>query len=186
MTLARLRPDNFTLALVATVVLATVLPARGGFAGVMEHLTTAAIVLLFFLHGAKLSRQAILQGLGAWWLHLTVFASTFVLFPVLGVLARAAPGPLIHPQVAAGVLFLCLLPSTVQSSIAFTSLAAVLMGAHGRGGDELKAVESVALELLAPFLAGHLLRPLIGGLVDRHKAVLGSVDRSSILFVVYT
>jgi solute carrier family 10 (sodium/bile acid cotransporter), member 7 len=212
MNLARFRPDNFTLCLLGTVALATVLPCRGWFAGVMETATTTAIVLLFFLHGAKLSREAILSGLGAWRLHLMVFASTFVLFPVLGMVVRAAPGWMIDPAIASGVLFLCLLPSTVQSSIAFTSiaggnvpaavcsasassligifltplLAGVLMGAHGRGGNEIKAVESVALELLAPFLVGHFSRPLIGRWVDGHKGLLSFVDRGSILLVVYT
>ena len=175
-------------------------------------LTTAAIALLFFLHGAKLSREAIVAGAGAWRLHLAVFASTFVLFPILGLVVRLAPAAVINPQLAAGVLFLALLPSTVQSSIAFTSiaggnvpaavcsasasnligifltpvLAAVLMGAHGRSGNELQAVEGVALQLLVPFLAGHLARTLIGRWVDTHKALLGFVDRGSILLVVYT
>ncbi len=212
MRLSQLRPDNFTLSLLATVTLATLLPCRGVFAAVMQQATTAAIVLLFFLHGAKLSREAIIGGLGAWKIHLAVFASTFVLFPLLGSGLRLLPGWLVAPTVAPGLLFLCLLPSTVQSSIAFTSiaggnvpaavcsasgssligifltplLAALLMGAHGRSGNELAAVESVAAELLAPFVAGHLSRPLLGRWIDRNKTVLGVVDRGSILLVVYT
>jgi sodium/bile acid cotransporter 7 len=211
-SLARFRPDNFTLALVATVALASVLPARGWARPVVDDLTYAAIALLFFLHGAKLSREAILAGAGHWRLHLTVFASTFVLFPVLGLVMHMAPAWLLKPTLSAGVLFLALLPSTVQSSIAFTSiakgnvpaavcsasassligifltpvLAAVLMGAHGQGGNELQAVEGVAVQLLVPFLAGHLSRPLTGKWVDKHKALLGIVDRSSILMVVYS
>ena len=212
MTLSRFRPDGFTLSLLGTVALATVLPCRAAFAHVMEVVTTTAIVLLFFLHGAKLSREAILQGLGAWRLHLMVFASTFLLFPVLGLALHLAPRVLLDPAIGAGVLFLCLLPSTVQSSIAFTSiaggnvpaavcsasgssligifltplLAGVVMGAHGRGGGELQAVESVAGELLLPFVAGHLSRPLIRGWLERHKGLTGLVDRGSILLVVYT
>ncbi len=212
MRFSQLRPDTFTLGLLATVLLATVLPCRGWFAPLMAGVTTAAIVLLFFLHGAKLSREAILQGLGAWRLHLMVFASTFVLFPALGALLQFAPHRLLDPAIGAGVLFLCLLPSTVQSSIAFTSiaggnvpaavcsasgssligvvltpiLAGALMGAHGRGGNELEAVESVASELLLPFVAGHLSRPLIKGWLERYKSLTGLVDRGSILLVVYT
>ena len=212
MPLSRFRPDSFTLALLATVAVATLLPCRGAFAVVMAHVTTVAIVLLFFLHGAKLSREAILGGLGAWRLHLAVFASTFVMFPLLGMATHLLPAWLVSPAIAPGLLFLCLLPSTVQSSIAFTSiaggnvpaavcsasgssligivltpvLAAALMGAHGRAGNELAAVESVALQLLAPFVAGHLARPLVGRWIDAHRRVLGSVDRGSILLVVYT
>ncbi len=211
-TLARLRPDGFTLCLVATVALASLLPCQGLAARIMGHVTDVAIALLFFLHGAKLSRQAILTGAGHWRLHLMVLGSTFVLFPLIGLACRALPSGLLSPTLASGLLYLCILPSTVQSSIALTAiargnvpaaicgasmsnligvvltpvLATVLLGAHGQNGDMLGAIRSILLQLLAPFVAGHLLRPWIGGYVDRHKAVLGTVDRGSILLVVYT
>ena len=207
------RIDRFTLMLLATVVLASLLPARGEAARVAGALTTAAICLLFFLHGAKLSREAVLQGIGAWRLHLSVLASTFGLFPLLGLLVTLIPGP--KPEVEAGVLYLCLLPSTVQSSIAFTSIArgnvpaavcsaaasnilgvfvtpvlvSLLMphwaGRRG-GGVSLSSVGEILLQLLLPFVLGHLSRPLTAGFVDRHKAVVNGVDRGSILLVVYT
>lgn len=208
----RLRPDNFTLALLATVVAATLLPASGQAARGFEIVTDVAIGLLFFLHGAKLSREAILAGAGHWRLHLAVLASTYVMFPALGLVVGLAPDSVVSPAIAMGVLYLCILPSTVQSSIAFTSmaggnvpaavcsasasnligifltpaLAALLLGVHGGGGDFLGAVRAIVLQLLVPFLAGHLLRPLIGGFVDRHKKALTLVDRGSILLVVYT
>jgi sodium/bile acid cotransporter 7 len=210
--LNRIVPDKFILALVSTVLLASVLPCRGVAAHVFGLLTTLAIGLLFFMHGAKLSRADIVAGAGHWRLHLMVLASTFVLFPVMGLLLRTLAPALINPGVAAGMLYLCLLPSTVQSSIAFTSmaggnvpgavcsasasnligialtpaLAALFMGASGRSGDMGAAVESILLQLLVPFVAGHLSRPLIGRFIDRHKQVLNSVDRTSILLVVYT
>ena len=207
----RLLPDNFTLALLGTVTLATLLPCRGEVARGFSLLTDLAIVLLFFLHGAKLSREAILSGLAHYRLHLLVFASTFVLFPALGLLTGLLPSSLLGPELASGFLFLCLLPSTVQSSIAFTSMAGgnvpaavcsasisnvlgifitpvltgALLGAQG-AGVSLGAIRSILLQLLAPFVLGHLLRPVIGAFVDRHKSVLSFVDRGSILLVVYT
>ncbi|KJT28411.1 bile acid/Na+ symporter family transporter, partial [Salmonella enterica subsp. enterica serovar Heidelberg str. RI-11-013374] len=39
---------------------------------VVEGITTAAIALLFFMHGAKLSREAIIAGGSHWRLHLWV------------------------------------------------------------------------------------------------------------------
>ena len=78
--------DPFTLTLVVTVLLASFFPARGGFVPFFEGLTTAAIALLFFMHGAKLSREAIIAGGSHWRLHLWVMCSTFILFPILGVL----------------------------------------------------------------------------------------------------
>ena len=118
-----LKTDPFILALVATVALASVLPCSGEFARVMAWITDAGIALLFFLHGAKLSRQAILAGLGAWRIHLLVLAATFILFPIMGLALRAVSHSWLNPVIADGILFLCLLPSTVQSSIAFTSIA---------------------------------------------------------------
>ncbi len=203
--------EPFVLALLATVLLATLLPARGAGVPWFEAITDAAIVLLFFLHGAKLSREAILDGARNWRLHLAVFAVTFGLFPLLGL--GIASIPRLDPGLAAGMLFLTLLPSTVQSSIAFTAIArgnvaaavcsasfsnligilltpalvALLMAGAGDGpGISLKSVESIALQLLLPFVAGHLARTLIGGFVGRHKKMVGIVDRSSILLVVYT
>jgi sodium/bile acid cotransporter 7 len=67
------------------------------------------------------------------------------------------------------------------------ALVALLMhlGAGSSGG-ELAAVEKIVIQLLVPFVAGHLLRPLIGGFVARHKPLVTIVDRGSILLVVYT
>ena len=156
---------------------------------------------------ARLSRDAIVEGLRNWRLHLAVFATTFALFPLLGLgLAHLFTGP-----VAAGLLFLTLLPSTVQSSIAFTAIArgnvaaavcsasfsnligivltpalvALLMGNAG-AGISLASIEAIVFQLLVPFVAGHLLRPWIGAWVARQKKMLTLVDRGSILLVVYT
>ena len=119
----RFLPDRFTLTLIATVLLASFLPARGEFVGWLNALTIAAIALLFFMHGAKLSREAILAGSNNWRLHLWVMCSTFIIFPALGVLfAWWAPID-VSPELYAGFIYLCILPATVQSAIAFTSLA---------------------------------------------------------------
>jgi sodium/bile acid cotransporter 7 len=213
--LRRLAPDTFTLWLLGTVLLATLLPCRGGTAVALGHLTSFAIGLLFFLHGAKLSREALLSGLTHWRLHLLVLASTFVMFPLLGLALKPLASPLVGPQLYLGVLFLCTLPSTVQSSIAFTSMArgnvaaavcsasasnfagifltplfvgllVVRGGANGAGGSSLDAVLGIARQLLLPFLAGQILRPWVGAWVDRHKPMLKIVDQGSVLLVVYT
>src|SRR5690606_3717100 len=110
--LRRLRPDPFTTALMATVALASVLPCEGRAAIAFGHLTDLAIALLFFLHGAKLSREAVLAGATHVKLHLAVLGSTFLLFPLLGLALRPLLAPLITPELYLGVLFLCALPST--------------------------------------------------------------------------
>jgi sodium/bile acid cotransporter 7 len=203
--------DNFTLALVATVTAATLLPARGATAAVFDQATVAAVALLFFLHGAKLSREAMIAGATHWRLHLTVFAATFALFPLLGVALKPLLAPLVTPDLYLGVLYICALPATVQSAIAFTSIArgnvpaaicsasassiigifltpllvGVLMDAHGPGGGTLDAVLKIVEELLLPFIAGQIARQWIGRWVDRNKGLLKFVDQGSILLVVY-
>ncbi|MEW2544592.1 bile acid:sodium symporter family protein [Streptomyces sp. NPDC047002] len=203
--------DPYILALVGTVALAAVLPASGAAAPVANGFSTGAVALLFFLYGARLSTREALDGFRNWRLHLTVLACTFVVFPLLGLAARVFVPFLLTPQLYHGLLFLCLVPSTIQSSIAFTSiargnvpaaivagsfsslagivvtplLAAGLLGGEGVGFSADSLIQ-ILLQLLAPFLAGQLLRRWIGGFMARHKTVLKIVDRGSILLVVYT
>lgn len=209
----RLLFDNFTLILLGVVAMATLLPAQGQGAVFFDALTTAAIALLFFMHGAKLSRQAIVAGAMHWRLHLLVFGCTFVMFPLIGVLLKPLLLPLLGEPLYIGMLFLCVLPGTVQSAIAFTSLAggnvpaavcsasassiigivltpllvaALLNMQAGELVSPLDSILSISAQLLLPFMAGHLLRPVIGGFVDRNRGWLGRIDQGSILLVVYT
>ncbi len=117
----RFKPDTFTLLLLSTVTIASLAPATGIFAEILNKATTWVIVLLFFLHGSKLSRQAIWAGIGHWRLHLVVTATTFMVFPLVGWLAQPLWALLLPPPLVQGMLFLCALPATVQSAIALTS-----------------------------------------------------------------
>ncbi|MCT4353189.1 bile acid:sodium symporter [Streptomyces sp. Je 1-79] len=212
-TLLPSRPpiDPYIAALLGTVGLAALLPASGTAASVADGASTAAIALLFFLYGARLSTREALDGLKHWRLHLSVLAATFVVFPLLGLAAKGLVPAVLTPPLYSGLLFLCLVPSTVQSSIAFTSiargnvpaaicagsfsslagivltplLAALLIGG-GAGGFSADSLLKIVLQLLVPFLAGQLLRRWVGGFLVRRKKVLGYVDRGSILLVVYT
>ena len=210
--LRNLKPDNFTIALLVTVALASFLPCTGQTAVVFGHVTTVAIGALFFLHGAKLSREAVVAGVMHWRLHLLVLASTFILFPLLGLALRPLALTFLTPELYVGILFLCALPSTVQSSIALTAMArgnvpaaicsasasnfigiflapilvGLLVAKGGASKSSVDAVLSIVMQLLLPFLAGQFLRRWIGRWVDRHKAMLKYVDQGSILLVVYT
>ena len=98
-------PDNFVLTLLALLVLASVLPVRGEAAVWAGHITNAAIALLFFLHGAKLSTQAVLQGLGHWRLHGLVLSVTFVLFPLLCWVLGPVLRPLLGEELYRGMVY---------------------------------------------------------------------------------
>lgn len=208
---ARLPVDPYILALLGTVALAALLPASGTTADVAGGATTGAVALLFFLYGARLSTREALDGLKSWRLHLTVLACTFLVFPLLGLAARGLVPFALTPELYSGLLFLCLVPSTIQSSIAFTSmargnvpaaicagsfssiagivvtplLAALLLGG-GANGFSPDSLLRIVAQLLLPFVAGQLLRRWVGGFLTRHRTLLGRVDRGSILLVVYT
>ena len=207
---SRLGIDPYIAAILATVVLATLLPAHGAGVAYANGVTAAAIALMFFLQGARLAPTAALAGARHWRLHVVILTSTFVLFPVLGLTAHAVVPQLLTPPLWFGVLLLCMLPSTVQSSIAFTSiangnvpaalcaatasnlfgmvltplLAALLMGRSG--GFSAHSLLDIGLELLLPFVFGQLVRPWLGDWASRNRKLLALVDRGSILLVVYT
>jgi len=207
--LRRFPLDPYVSLIVATVVLALVLPLPEAMLPLLGVATKASIALLFFLYGARLAPQAVWRGLLHWRLQALVLVGTFGLFPVLGLASRVLVPALLSPQLYLGILFLCLLPSTVQSSIAFTSLAggnvaaavsatsassvigivvtpilaALLVG--GAGEISLSSLEGVVLQLQLPFLAGQAVRPLIAPLIERRRRLVSLVDRIAVLLIVY-
>jgi sodium/bile acid cotransporter 7 len=208
--LSRLPIDPYIAAIVGMVCLASLIPVHGTGAVIAGHVTTAAIALLFFLHGARLAPRAALAGARHWRLHAVVLASTFLVFPALVLATRAVFPHLLIAPLWTGLILLSVLPSTVQSSIAFTSIArgnvpAALCAAtasnllgmlltpllagillSSQGGFSIRGVGDILVQLLLPFAAGQLSRPLIGEWAQRNRTLLGLVDRGSILLVVYT
>ena len=205
----RIKPDWYLILIISAGALASVLPARGDVADGLGLATKIAIAMVFFLHGARLPREAVLAGLTHWRLHLTIFAATFVLFPALTLGFTFLPAWTSPPELAAGLILLGCLPSTIQSSIAFVSVArgnvpaavaaasasnlvgvfltpalvGVLM--HAEGAISPGAFWSIMIQLLLPFVAGQALRPWIGATVARHGALLGKLDRGTIILIVY-
>ncbi|MFW1754765.1 bile acid:sodium symporter family protein [Acinetobacter wanghuae] len=204
--------DRFTILLFVMVILASVMPVSGQAADVFGSITTVAIAILFFLHGAKLSREAVLEGLMHWKLHGLVFAFTFALFPILGLLAKPILLPMLGQELYWGFLFMCFLPSTVQSSIAFTSVAQgnvaaavcsasfsniigmlitpllvayFILGQSTHDFDPTSSILQITLLLLVPFILGQLLRPWIFPQMKKMPKIVKVFDQGSILMVVY-
>lgn len=204
------RVDPFLLMILTTVAVAALLPADGAALTAVGWTAKVAIGLLFFLYGARLSSSEILQGVRHVKLQGFILATTFVLFPVLGLIFKVFAPALLGDSLYLGLLYLCVLPSTVQSAIALVSigggnipaaivassassllgvfitpvLVAVLMSAQGSQLHGSAVVEIVVM-LLLPFLLGQVLRRWIGTWVTEHKKPLKIVDRGSILLVVY-
>ncbi|MFC3166733.1 bile acid:sodium symporter family protein [Paracoccus fontiphilus] len=210
--LARFGFDRYMLLLVLTVVLASVLPARGAMAAGLSHVTYWVIALLFFLYGAKLTTATILAGLANWRLQLSVLALTFLLFPLLALALKPLSMLWLPSAVGIGFLYIGCMPSTVQSSIAFTAVsqgnvAAAICAAsisnligvvlspllfallipQGSGyGIDPSAIWKIVQQILLPFAVGQLCRPLLSGLLNRYRTPTMIVDRGSILLIVYS
>ena len=204
--------DRFTILLFIMVILASFVPVSGQAAEVFSSITTIAIAILFFLHGAKLSREAVVEGLMHWKLHTLVFAFTFALFPIIGLLAKPVLVPLLGQELYWGFLFMCFLPSTVQSSIAFTSVAQgnvagavcsasfsnivgmfitpilvafFILGQSQHGFDPTSSIMQITLLLLVPFILGQILRPWVFPQMKKMPEIVKIFDQGSILMVVY-
>ncbi|MCJ7857618.1 bile acid:sodium symporter family protein [Corynebacterium kalidii] len=205
------RPDLLIILIVLGVVLALVFPARDGFADVMDWIVKIAIGLLFFLYGARLSTREALNGLTHWRLHLLILAFTFVVFPLVGLALMPLKGVL-GDELYQGILFLTLVPSTVQSSVAFTSIARgnipgaivsasasnlvgvfatpllvllLMTGTDGGMHVDTSVFVDIALQLLAPFILGQVLRNVPGVATVAGAKPTGYVDKISIGLVVY-
>lgn len=206
------RPDLLIVLIVLGVVLALIFPADGTFADVMDWVVKIVIGVLFFLYGARLSTREALNGLMHWRLHLLILAFTFLLFPLIG-LALMPLQHAIGEDLYQGILFLCLVPSTVQSSVNFTSIAKgnvpgaiisasasnligvfvtpvlvlLLMSSAGGGLTiDTSVFHDIALQLLAPFIVGQIARAVVPAVQTFAKAKPTSyVDKISIGLVVY-
>ncbi len=209
--LAKLRIDGFLLGLFATMAIGLILPARGATADALDWATKVAIAILFLLYGTRLEPREALAGLRHWRLHTTVLAVTYVAFPLLGLAMRLMVPTILTDDLYTGMLYLCLLPSTVQSSIAFTSIARgnvasavvsasvsnllgvfltpllvmLLMQTTGNAHVSPTSILEIVVQLLLPFLVGQLLRPKIHRLLE-HTTITKTVDRGSVYLVVYS
>ncbi|MCG7448731.1 MULTISPECIES: bile acid:sodium symporter family protein [Corynebacterium] len=203
------KPDPLIVLIILAVIIAIIAPARGNFADIFGQLTNVAIALLFFLYGARLPTQEALNGLKHWRLHLTILAFTFVFYPLIGIALRPLTAVISHDMYL-GILFLTLVPSTVQSSVAFTSIAKgnvagaivsasasnlvgviitpllvmLLMGTGGEVHIDTSVFSEIALLLLVPFVLGQLTRRWAGKVAQSKATKI--VDRGSIAMVVYS
>jgi solute carrier family 10 (sodium/bile acid cotransporter), member 7 len=170
------------------------------------------IALIFFLHGLAISFAALKAGTLKWRLHLTVQCCTFLFFPVLGLAIIWFLDKHIGPDLRLGIFYLCVLPSTVSSSVAMTAAArgnvpaavfnATLSSLLGvfitplwvgwmlkQGGHSLPSGH-VLLDLLTwlvlPLCAGQICRRWLAQWAARNKAFIHLADRGTILLLVYT
>lgn len=214
MKLPRLPIDGFLAAMLSAVALALLAPQVGRSDGplYLGPVTGLGIALVFLLHGANLAPDKLLAGMRNWRLHLFVQACTFVLFPLIGLALATVLEGRIAPALLTGVFFLCVLPSTISSSVAFTAMAGGNVGAAvfnatlsnfigilvtpllvsqwlhaaGAGLPLGPAILGVTVQLLLPFVVGQFLRPHVHAWLSHHKALVHRIDRGVIVLIVYS
>lgn len=201
--------DPLVAMIVAVFVLGLLAPASGAVATGVGRATDVAVVLLFFLYGARMATTEVWDGLRAWRLQGGMLAATYLLFPVLGLAVQLLPESVLPADLQTGMLYLALLPSTIQSSVVFTSIArgnvaGAICGAtvsnvlgiiltpllvgllmSRAGGPVGGSAGATLLQLLLPFVLGQLVQPRIGDWVRAHKPLTLLTDRGTILLVAY-
>lgn len=205
------RLDRFLLAIICAAVIASLLPAQGVAVTVLDWLTKIAVAVLFFVYGVRLKPDQALAGLKHWRLHLTILSITYLVFPLIGLSLQVLSPWLLSPALYAGVLYLTLVPSTVQSSINFTSLAKgnvagaivsasasnllgvfltpllcwALMTTSGGVSFDPSSILDIVGQLLVPFLLGQFSRRWTADWVAAHPR-LKLFDNGVIVLVVYS
>jgi sodium/bile acid cotransporter 7 len=197
------------------VALAWVFPKPGAKGGWMhpELVTNLGVSLIFFLHGLALPFTALRAGTLQWRLHLVVQACTYLLFPAMVLVMLRMAGTHMTDGLRLGFFFLGALPSTVSSSVAMTATArgnvaaavfdatlSSLIGvvatpmwlawyAGAQSGASLplgEVILDLVKWLILPLVIGQLLRPWLGAWAGRNKRLINTVDRGTILLLVYT
>jgi len=197
------------IGIIVMMILGLVLPIPHDAIGPITQVSNVGIFILFLLYGSRLSTGEVIDGMKNFRLQGAIILATFLVFPALGLLTEFLTAPFLGATLAAGLLYVTLLPSTVQSSIAFVSVArgniagAItaatvsnligmiatpllvlwLMGASGSMG--WTNVRDILILLLLPFIIGQVFQRWTGEWVRRHKKLTGLWDKGTILAVVF-
>ena len=203
------RPDTFLLLIIAMAIIGTLLPVHGVGVTIATWVSRVMVACLFFLYGTRLQRSETIAGLKHWRLHAVILACTFVVFPVIGLALAPLSPSLIAPELYRGLLWVCVVPATIQSAVNFTSiargniagavvssslsnmlgvvvtpmLAMLLMRTTGLTVSPSSIID-VVCQVLLPFVAGQLLRRWCAGFVLGHPR-LKYFDQATIAMVVY-
>ena len=207
---AKIFPDRLVPILLLVLVLASFFPIQGAGLPIANGIATAAFVLLFFMNGVRLPRQEVIAGIRNIRLQGGIFLFSFGAMALVGVLAQAVAEPWLPQAVALGFLYMGVLPSTVQSATASTSLAngnvaasvvaagilnisavfvspllfAALAGSAGDiHGDGVMRIISI---LLLPFIAGQFAQKWLRPWALANKPLVTMMDRTTICIAVYT
>lgn len=203
--------DRFIFFILGTLALAWVFPLRGDAVPIAQDVVFVGIFLLFFLHGLRLPRGAALRAAKQWRLQMVIMAFIFIAMPLAGLALVGMAENALPPLLLSGVIFLSILPSTVQSAVSYSSLAggdtaasvmasalsnlagviitplmaAVLLGSAGIGLDG-NVILKVSIMLLLPFALGQYAQRWLDGWAKRQAKLLTMCDKGVILLALFS
>jgi solute carrier family 10 (sodium/bile acid cotransporter), member 7 len=209
--LSKIIPDRFIWVLFGAIAVANIWPARGANADLANLISSAAVFLIFLLHGIRLPRQEVFDGLANWRLQGAIAGFVFLGMGLTGLLLAKGLSGFVPPVVALGFLYCGVLPSTVQSATTYSSLAkgnvaasvvasavinlaaiiitpalfALLAGRAGGVTLSGDLAVRIALILLLPFIVGQFLQRWVRPWALRHPALIKTMDQGAIAIAVY-
>lgn len=203
-------PDKFVLAIAGVVLLAYLFPQAGAPGSIVpiNAIAGVGIGLIFFFYGLKLSPEKIKAGLKNWKLHVLIQSATFLIFPLIVLLAK--PFFASNDDIWLGTFFLATLPSTVSASVVMVSIArgnmpAAIFNASISGiigiivtplwmGLFIQQQANTGYAEIYQQLIGQIILPLAAGLflqkrwhnwAVKHSKRISFFDKSIILLIVY-
>ncbi len=211
------RTNGFMLGMGMAVGLAFLFPRLGSRNGGLHPalVSNIGIAIILFLQGISLAWEKMRAALATWRMHVIIQAFTFLVFPIVG-FSLYELGPVFWPSepgaIRDGLLYLCVLPSTISTSVVLTSVAGgntpgalfnaalsniagviltplfvhLLMKASGHAASIGPLLLKVTLLTLLPFAIGLFLRRYWKNQVDANKRWVNRICNTIVLFIVYT
>ncbi|MFQ3225637.1 MAG: sodium/bile acid cotransporter 7 [Lentimonas sp.] len=209
-----LRKHAFTLWLLAAVGGAVCFPAPASEGGFLrpELTTQLGVAVIFFLQGLSLPTRSLAAGYKPKRLHLFVLSWNYLWFPLVAGLLLVPMSFFLSPDLCVGFGLLAILPTTVASAIAFTSISggntansifstifSNLLGVlivptiavaylASEAAIEVSLVSifvSLARLLVLPLVVGQVVRQFVVAHVGRISAATKLVSSGIIVFIVH-
>jgi sodium/bile acid cotransporter 7 len=212
-----LKANGFVAWMLGLVALAYLLPEWGGGESPLpvDWIRKAGVFLIFFNQGVVLPGESLRNGVLEWKLHTLCQGMTFVVFPMLVFLLLFVFSTLLpQADVQAGFWYLAILPTTVTSAVALTSVsggnssgavfnctlssiigvfwipvgAYLFLGLQGQntGLSVTDLFAGIATTLLLPLALGQVLRSRANPWYKQHKVAVRRFNNGVILFIVWT
>lgn len=212
-TLKTMGIDGFLMAIISVIIAAYFFPQPGIATKPvsLEKIGAYGMSLIFFFYGLKLNMQRIVAALRNWRVHIVIQLTTFIIFPLIAILVKPL-FPEQHFILWLGIFYLCVLPSTVSSSVVMVSIAdgnipsaifnasiSTLLGVFitplwmmpylTSGNNDFSAADIIfklMLQVLVPVMLGLLLNKYWAVYAEKYKKQLRYFDQSIIVLIIYT